>query len=84
MIHLQALLDRYKFKPTERQLREEAAKIVTNITGVTITEKELYVQGQNLLLKTRPIKRNEILLHYPQIMEEFSRSSITKNVTRIS
>ncbi len=85
MISLQSLLSRYRSLPSARMARARAARVITEVSGVAVSEEEVVIQKNILFLRMdSAAKKHEILLHQAALHARFLQDPLTRSITRIS
>ena len=85
MISLQSLLSRYRTLPSARMARARVARVITEVSGVVVSEKEVVIKQNILFLHTDgAAKKHEILLHQEALRTRFLQDPLTRSITRIS
>ena len=76
----QYLKKHYNLKPTGKIIRTEVIRAIHVVTNVTLTDKEVTVHQHQVFLRTKPVKRSEILRRQVEILEEIKENGIAEGI----
>lgn len=84
MLHLSDLLSRFKgISNTEKAKKEVVAQELSSIIGVPITQQQITISKNTLLLKVQPIIKSEVMLKKDEILQKIKNISGLSHITTI-
>lgn len=72
--NIQKLLERFNFEPPEGTRKKAIVDAISNVMGVTISSKQIRIQGNYAYIEASSVIRSEVMLRKGEILRQLRNS----------